>query len=88
MDISLVIDHAGPQLQMAAPGVSGPSLDLSGEVKTLQETDPVLQLLQCLVEGVDPHYCLCDGVLYWALPNGNRVVTASHHLSINNIGIL
>ena len=59
---------------MAALGISGPTLDLSGEIKVLQETNSVLQPLQCLAEGVDPHYYLCDGVLYRALPERNRVV--------------
>ena len=42
---SSVPKHAGPQLQMAALGISGPTLDLSGEIKALQETNPVLQPL-------------------------------------------
>ena len=74
MDDSSIPEHAGPQLQMAALGISGPTLDLSGEIKALQETDPVLQPLQCLAEGVDRHYHLCDGVLCQALPDRNRVV--------------
>ena len=74
VDISSVPEHAGPQLQMVALGISDPTLDLSGEIKVLQETNPILQPLQCLAQGVDPHYHLCDGVLYRALPNGNRVV--------------
>ena len=72
--ISSVPEHAGPQLQMVALGISGPTLDLSGEIEALQETNPVLQPLQHLAEGVDPHYHFCDGVLYQALPDGNRVV--------------
>ena len=72
--ISSVPEHTDPQLQMAALGILCPTLDLSGEIKVLQETDPILQPLQHLAEGVDPHYCLCDGVLYRALPDKNRVV--------------
>ena len=64
VDISSIPEHAGPQVQMAALGISGPTLDLSGEIKALQETNPILQPLQHLAEVVDPHYHLCDGVLY------------------------
>ena len=74
VDVSSIPEHIGPQLQIAALGISGPILDLSGEIKALQETDPILQPLQHLAEGMDPHYHLCDKVLYRALPNGNRVV--------------
>ena len=42
VDISSVPEHAGPQLQMMALGISGPSPDLSGEIKVLQETNPIL----------------------------------------------
>ena len=59
---------------MAALGISKPTLDLSGEIKALQETNPILQPLWHLAEGMDPHYYLCDGVLYQELPDGNRVV--------------
>ena len=46
MDISSVPEHAGrPQLQIAALGISSLTLDLFGEIKTLQEIDPVLQSL-------------------------------------------
>ena len=74
VDVSSIHEHTGPQLQMAALGISGPTLDLSGEIKELQETNPVLQPLQRLAKGVDPHCHLCNGVLYRALPDGNRVV--------------
>ena len=42
VDISSVPEHAGPQLQMAALGISGPTLGLSGELKALQETDSII----------------------------------------------
>ena len=58
---------------MAALNISGPTLDLSGEIKAPQEINPILQPLRYLVQGVNSHYHLCDGMLYWALPNGNRV---------------
>ena len=72
--ISSIPESAGIQLQMASLGISGPSLDFSGEIKALQETDLILQPLQCLVEGLDPYSCLCDGALHWVLPDGNTVV--------------
>ena len=59
---------------MVPLGISGPTLDLSGEIKALQENGPILQPLRYLAEGMDPHYHLYDGVLYQALPDGNRVV--------------
>ena len=49
VNVSSVPEHAGPQLQMAALGFSGPTLDLSGKIKVLQETNPVLQPMQRLV---------------------------------------
>ena len=61
---SYIPEHAGPQLQMVALGISSLTLDLSGEIKALQGTNPILQLLRYLAKGVDPHYYLCVRMLY------------------------
>ena len=42
VNISSIYEHASPQLQMAALGISGPILDLFGEIKALKETKPIL----------------------------------------------
>ena len=56
VDVSSVPENACPHVQIAALSISGPTLDLSGEIKVLKEMDPILQPLQHLVEGLDPHY--------------------------------
>lgn len=58
-------------------GISAPALDLSAEIRPLQDADASLRPLRKLAEGSHPHYRLRDGLLYRILPEGDRVVVPS-----------
>ena len=55
---------AGSRASLAALGLSAPVMDLAAELRPLQMADKQLESFRHGAAGVDPHFCLKDGLLY------------------------
>ena len=55
---------AGSGAFLAALGLSAPVMDLVAELRPLHMADKQLESLWCGASGVEPHFCMKDGLIY------------------------